>query len=742
MLVRERLLRLSMGCLAGILSFAGLISFNLVDAPAAGAATATCSYSVLLAHADGSVSVEAPSSPSCTSTSYQGSMAGQHLNAPIVGMATTPDGGGYWLVGADGGIFSFGDAAFYGSTGALHLNAPIVGIASTPDGRGYFLVAADGGVFAFGDAQFAGSTGGLHLNQPMVGIAADGPSGGYWMVASDGGVFAFNAPFLGSEGGQHLNAPIRFITGTPDFGGYRMVGADGGVFNFGDAQYYGSAAGQGSQGWQALTSTPDGQGYWLFSNAGQGDGVTVAAFGDATTALTTGADLSTSPLVGAATDVASVAPTVTANPSNETVSDGATATFTAAAVGQPQPGVQWQVSTGGGSYSDVPGATSPTLSFTASPSESGDLYQATFSNSSGSATTTAATLTVTGGAGTVTPSSMDGYFASVSCPGSGDCVAVGGTQAGGALIEYLASGGATWATAPVPTAAVVMHSVDCNDALHCVAVGGNSAMVTTDGGTSWTFQPISVLAPSTQPGVTISYALDGVACASDTACTAVGIETISGQIGVTDAIFIYSTDGGNTWTNSPSGGAESASVTCTTALCIAVGEGPSRSTDAGQDWQAVSFGNQGLSDVACTTDASACLTIGTNPAGISTPTDQGQLGISTDGGQTWTDGATNLPASTATIQAVACGGTTVCMIVGPPISAGGPLVVATSQNSGSTWTAPTGPSGFVEPNNQFPYPGLACTGPADCVVAGAGATGPLVEVTSNGGATWTSQPVQ
>jgi hypothetical protein len=31
-------------------------------------------------------------------------------------MASTPDGGGYWLVASDGGIFSFGQAAFDGST--------------------------------------------------------------------------------------------------------------------------------------------------------------------------------------------------------------------------------------------------------------------------------------------------------------------------------------------------------------------------------------------------------------------------------------------------------------------------------------------------------------------------------------------------------------------------------------------------------------------------------------------------
>jgi hypothetical protein len=53
------------------------------------------------------------------------------LNKPIVGMAATPDGKGYWLVASDGGIFSFGNATFYGSMGGTHLNKPIVGMAAT-----------------------------------------------------------------------------------------------------------------------------------------------------------------------------------------------------------------------------------------------------------------------------------------------------------------------------------------------------------------------------------------------------------------------------------------------------------------------------------------------------------------------------------------------------------------------------------------------------------------------------------
>ena len=56
-------------------------------------------------------------------------------------------------------MFDHGDAHFEGSLGATNLNKHIVGIAATPDGRGYWLVAADGGVFSFGGARFFGSLG-------------------------------------------------------------------------------------------------------------------------------------------------------------------------------------------------------------------------------------------------------------------------------------------------------------------------------------------------------------------------------------------------------------------------------------------------------------------------------------------------------------------------------------------------------------------------------------------------------
>jgi beta-lactamase class A len=61
------------------------------------------------------------------------------------------------------------------------LNAPIVGMTATPDGGGYWLVASDGGVFSFGDAPFAGSAAGTSTDgASVVGIA--GKEGGYWIA--------------------------------------------------------------------------------------------------------------------------------------------------------------------------------------------------------------------------------------------------------------------------------------------------------------------------------------------------------------------------------------------------------------------------------------------------------------------------------------------------------------------------------------------------------------------------------
>ena len=122
-------------------------------------------------------------------------MGGRPLNKPVVGIAATPTGGGYWEVASDGGIFAFGDAAFSGSMGGRRLAAPVVGMAAAPDGDGYWEVASDGGVFAFGGA-------------------------GYDEVGADGAVYSFGtAPADGSMAGVSLSAPVVGGALSPTGGG-------------------------------------------------------------------------------------------------------------------------------------------------------------------------------------------------------------------------------------------------------------------------------------------------------------------------------------------------------------------------------------------------------------------------------------------------------------------------------------------------------------------------------------------
>ena len=190
---------------------------------------------------------------------------------PMVGMAPTPDGRGYWMAASDGGVFTFGDATFHGSLGGLALHRPIVGMAATPDGGGYWLVASDGGVFAFGDAGYYGSLGGMALDKPIVGIAATPDGHGYWLVASDGGVFAFgDAGYYGSTGGMALAKPVVGMASTPDGQGYWLVASDGGIFSFGDAGFHGSAVGFNAAGGAASVGVMAvGSGYWIPDNLGQ-----------------------------------------------------------------------------------------------------------------------------------------------------------------------------------------------------------------------------------------------------------------------------------------------------------------------------------------------------------------------------------------------------------------------------------------------------------------------------------------
>jgi hypothetical protein len=205
-----------------------------------------------------------------------GSGGPHQLKAPLVGIESTISGNGYWLVASDGGVFSFGDAVFYGSTGAMHLNKPIVAMAVTPDGKGYWLVASDGGVFSFGDALFHGSTGGMQLDKPIVAMVATPDGKGYWLVASDGGVFAFgDAHYHGSPSSSPIPEPVVGIVRTTDGEGYWIAAAGGHVYSYGDAAPVTDPATTDSPV-VGISGTADGKGYWMSTASGG-----VFTYGDA-----------------------------------------------------------------------------------------------------------------------------------------------------------------------------------------------------------------------------------------------------------------------------------------------------------------------------------------------------------------------------------------------------------------------------------------------------------------------------
>ena len=157
--------------------------------------------------------------PAGQSSGYFGSLPQQNIRVNnIVGIAATPDDQGYWLLAADGTVFPFGDAQNFGgnldycASGVFTYDcfqklsgARFVGIASTPDGKGYWLVTSTGQVLNLGDAPSLGQLSGTSVND-IVSVVPTSDGKGYWLVASDGGIFSFgDAAFIGSLPGLGID---------------------------------------------------------------------------------------------------------------------------------------------------------------------------------------------------------------------------------------------------------------------------------------------------------------------------------------------------------------------------------------------------------------------------------------------------------------------------------------------------------------------------------------------------------
>jgi hypothetical protein len=206
-----------------------------------------------------------------TGTLWLGSPASQRVRtSSVVGMASTADGRGYWVLTSSGRAYAFGDAP---KLTARAQGQRVAGIVADPTG-GYWLYTSSGNVYGTSGAGRFGSAAARHAHTPIIGMASTADGRGYWMVNSSGGVYAFG------DATELRNSPNRSVAGiaAAAHGGFWLFTATGNVSRYAGAGWYGSVAGLRVRrpSIVGMASTADGRGYWLVSASGR-----VYAFGDA-----------------------------------------------------------------------------------------------------------------------------------------------------------------------------------------------------------------------------------------------------------------------------------------------------------------------------------------------------------------------------------------------------------------------------------------------------------------------------
>jgi len=76
-------------------------------------------------------------------------MAGDAPYFDVMGMASDPATGGYWIATAAGNIYNV-NAPFYGSPSAAHLHGYFTSFTANPSGNGYQITARTGKVYDYG----------------------------------------------------------------------------------------------------------------------------------------------------------------------------------------------------------------------------------------------------------------------------------------------------------------------------------------------------------------------------------------------------------------------------------------------------------------------------------------------------------------------------------------------------------------------------------------------------------------
>jgi photosystem II stability/assembly factor-like uncharacterized protein len=303
-------------------------------------------------------------------------------------------------------------------------------------------------------------------------------------------------------------------------------------------------------------------------------------------------------------------------------------------------------------------------------------------------------------------------------------------------IEATHDGGNTWQDLSLPADVVWLgRGLSCLDGDNCVALAKDAAgdylMVrTSDGGSSWSTEQLSSVPPAAN--------LYGVSCGSTSSCVAVGAPS-----DLSTSFAVVTSDGGQSWTQSPlPDGFVPLRVECgADQRCLVSGYWRQSSsgavlfsTDGGSAWTAAALptGISPVTSVSCG-DASHCLaiTMGSESSSTSAPVvDASRILATTDGGMTWQQTGSNIAPSLLT--SLSCVTASYCWTSGIEVSSppAGPTAgqttttssetvlppgdgfLATTDDSGASWQSADLPRGFAS------VAGVACPDATHCYAVG------------------------
>ncbi|RYE22693.1 MAG: T9SS type A sorting domain-containing protein [Sphingobacteriales bacterium] len=339
----------------------------------------------------------------------------------------------------------------------------------------------------------------------------------------------------------------------------------------------------------------------------------------------------------AATLSVSVAGSITAQPSNQTICAGETASFTVAATGTNLT-YQWQVSNdGGGTYNNITGANSGTLTLTPVPfSSNGNRYRVVVTSCSGPANSNAAILTVN------EPATITTQPANVTACAGDNATFVVATAGPGVTYQWQVStnGGTTFINIAGETGSSLT--------LNAITTGLNSnqyRVVVSNSCVSALNSNAATLTISANATISIQPAPVTVCAGSDATFTVAATGAVAYQ-------WQVSTNGGSTFTNVTGATNSTLSLTAVTAVM-----------NANQYLVQVSGCGGGLTSVPVSLTVNNAGSITTHPTSqssicpgatatfsvVATGTSLTyQWQVSTDNGNAWT----NLPGETNTTLSI------------------------------------------------------------------------------------------